>query len=202
MVSMDISLSDDELVALAVMKGGRWPSVLPTVEVESGEDLFAASFRGVRSLRCRRLLDEDGVLDGEVATIQSLSNAEAMTVVYPALHNYERAAWTMSSTHFRVGDQWLIDGVDGIGAHEFGIVTTEERREALRALLSSVTVSSRDTSNPWIVVAEIRGGRPVSAVVAGSGGVRSVGLVVGGDGSVVEASSTDISLDQALEMLS
>lgn len=48
-----ITLTDDEVVAVAVAQGGAWRGPLPTVEDAESGALLAAAARGARSLRVR-----------------------------------------------------------------------------------------------------------------------------------------------------
>lgn len=53
---MTTRLTDEEALALASLLGRSWPSVLPTVDVTSSEDVAHAIRRGVRSLGVRQLV--------------------------------------------------------------------------------------------------------------------------------------------------
>ena len=53
---MTTRLTDDEALALASLSGRPWPSVLPTVDVASPDDVARAIRRGARSLGVRGLL--------------------------------------------------------------------------------------------------------------------------------------------------
>jgi hypothetical protein len=112
---------------------------LPTVDVTSTEALAAATFRGVRSLRLRDLVDGDGEPGDALSIVVDVAGRTDMTAIFLATEEFERAGWVLSSTHYPLDDGWLIEAVDGTGVHQFDSVTDVERADVLRTLVGLAT---------------------------------------------------------------
>jgi hypothetical protein len=62
-------LTDDEAAAIALVVGGAWSALLPTVDEDDENSVVPAIMRGRRSMVIRGLASEDGLLVGDAAQV-------------------------------------------------------------------------------------------------------------------------------------
>lgn len=118
-IDYEALLTDDELVALAVDAGQRWPAPLPTVAGDDVAQLSAAAARGVRSLLVRGGL-EGSEPDARLATIASAAGSDRVVAGYVA--DAAGAPIGGGVVHAAIGTPsgWLLDEIQPSGLHRFG----------------------------------------------------------------------------------
>lgn len=139
-----VLISDDEAVALALLEGGRWRAVLPTVDLHSGERLLEAGIRGRRSLSIRRDVEMDGGSGTEPGLrdlVRPAVSGEALMQGYVA-NNAARAEMTGISFSYFAGE-----GPEGLlvitrpnGVHE----VQQTAREAARSFVGAAVEAARN----------------------------------------------------------
>ena len=140
-----IRLTDDEVAALALDAEAFWPAELPTVAITDSADIFAAAMRGQRSLYTRGLLDDEGNLAPAVAELaRSCAGSRNTLSVYIGGPDLMRTDAQLASTHYRLGDEWLAEGISPLGVHEF----QRFARENQVAYLTAILVEALDTGLP------------------------------------------------------
>ncbi len=132
-----LTLTDDELVAIAIDHRTFWPGLLPTVDTESPASLEAASLRGYRSLLVRGFLGDNGrpnvALEELVGALPGRRNVVA---IYFGDDDLARSGLGPSSTHVPVGREWVQESISPVGLHAFARRTWEEELDDLRVLLA------------------------------------------------------------------
>jgi hypothetical protein len=124
-----VLLSDDEVAAIAVSDGAAWFGPLPTIDVESANDLSTASTRGMRSLALRDLLDDDLAPVAALEPIRRAMERRAAVTTFIAVEGLRPADGSTISSFFVVGeDVVVIDVTHGSGVHAVGEVSTSEAR--------------------------------------------------------------------------
>jgi hypothetical protein len=124
---MNILLTDDELVALAVEQSKAWPTGLPTVDVEAVDALYAAALRGRRSLAVRGFFEVDVSGSELLDTIRrDAVGAEGFICLYVADGDGARASGAVNINAYRSGADWLVETVSDIGVHQFAPLNTRE----------------------------------------------------------------------------
>ena len=117
----DITLTDDEAVALAVETGRPWPSGLPTVDVHSERALAAAAMRGWRSFSVRNLSADVPALARRLAPVTA---AAPRMDTYLADADLARLPSSTCSHFYALPDStWAVELTTGAGVHVFRAVT-------------------------------------------------------------------------------
>lgn len=191
-----VFITDDELVALAVAHGSAWPGGLPTVDVESEEQLGAAAFRGNRSLVVRDLGPGDvgrTALDGLAATLFAASRSIA---VYLGSERFERASWAFASMHIPSEAGWLLTTTSPLGVHKLAVAPVEDHRAYLEtvigaAIVEGPTEASDERAPAWLCVATLASDRTNGLLAAARRNEVVVGDVdyVSGKPEIVSALS-------------
>lgn len=198
-----LTLTDDELVALAVGVGVAWPSSLPSLG-DDLEELDAPAWRGLRSLKVRQMAGPGR--DGTVV------NADLLALLEPAFSNGLKAvaAWVtddglsalgFSVTYYETQGLGLLECTTSEGIHGF----SECDRETFTQIATNLaTLAHRGELDKAIGGAPASGGISL-AVPLGGGGVRSAlisqglaretgtvdgALVIGAEGALEEVIAT------------
>lgn len=133
-------LTDDEALALASLSGRPWPSVLPTVDVASPDEVARAIRSGTRSLAVRGLVTApaEGELAGDFhADVRPLvaAIAEGRTVVVlqqaQCAPPHRAGGVVVLASHDAAASQTLLDVVSPAGVHEVAEAPADLAREAL-----------------------------------------------------------------------
>lgn len=131
------TLTDDEVVAIAVDRSGAWAGALPTVDTDQAESLAAAAFRGQRSLVVRNLIDDAGELDTALAELTGPAvSSQDLVSVYLGDAEFQRASWGLATTHYR-STGWMLETVTVLGVHRLSREPVESHRTYFHALLSA-----------------------------------------------------------------
>lgn len=124
---MELLLTDDELVALAVEQSLAWPTGLPTVDVEMEQALLVAALRGRRSLAVRGLFESGTAANELLASVRrDAVGAEGFVCLYIADPDGTRATDSVNLNAYRSGEGWLVETVSDLGVHQFAPLTTKE----------------------------------------------------------------------------
>ena len=140
----EVALTDDEIAALSRRLGGRWRAVLPSLDPSDPAGLGRAVVRGERSLLARGLMaaGEEGVdLDAALANLASLAlTGEVAVSAYTADTEltFDPKGFTYLNYTEADSDDVLVEVVDAIGLHRFGLLTRTEAAEALTALTEAL----------------------------------------------------------------
>lgn len=120
---MELLLTDDEVVALAVEATGSWPTSLPTVDVESEQALLAAAMRGRRSMALRGLVGSEAP-DSELldAVRRDAVDAGLVLSLYIADAAGSRLSRGVNLNAYRGPDAWLVENVSDVGIHQFELL--------------------------------------------------------------------------------
>jgi hypothetical protein len=132
---MELLLTDDELVAVAVEQSKAWPTGLPTVDVADERALLTAALRGRRSLAVRGLVGP-AVAGNEVldAVGRNAVAAERFVCLYVRAVDGTRAADSVNVNAYPHGAGWLAETVSDIGVHQFAPLSTAEFRTLCHGL--------------------------------------------------------------------
>ncbi len=133
------SLTDDELVAIALSAEAAWPGPVPTVQVENPAELAVASMRGQRSLAVRGLVAEDGVLSDGLVRLRDVARSRtAQILVYLGDAAFAQASAAMLLAGFATDDGWLLDVITPSGIHDFRVLEAEALAAYLAGILAPV----------------------------------------------------------------
>ena len=143
---MPILLTDDEVAAIAVRAGLRWPTPLPTV-APAADSLQASIHRGIRSLVVRGL-DAEGACDEE-ALVLGAAKADSWITAYVGPGLGPAVVAGTSTFGFRVGDaHWVVDAVAPAGVHSFSTGSEDSAPNLIVALARNVFLYGiRDAEN-------------------------------------------------------
>lgn len=152
---MELLLTDDELVAVAVEQSKAWPTGLPTVDVESEQALFTAALRGRRSLAVRGLVGSEPA-DNELldAVRRDAVGADGFVCLYIADQQGTRAADAVNLNAYRSGTGWLVETVSDVGVHQFASLTAEALGTLYRGLAQAAHdrgLAGGSADSLWIV---------------------------------------------------
>lgn len=156
-----LTLTDDEIVAVAIAGSTFYAGDLPTVDSESEQALLQASLRGRRSLVARGWIDEDGELAADLTVAGGATGARSFINVFLGDKELNRVDWSLATSLYAGGVGWVIEGVEGIGLHRFARVTEHEARDALNTLVAAAFTNVADEPAPdgaWLVVSVLRDG--------------------------------------------
>jgi hypothetical protein len=132
-----LTLTDDEVVAIAIAAKTFYPGDLPTVDAESEQALLQASLRGRRSLVARGWVTEDGELAAALALAGGAAGATRFINVFLGDEELNRLDWNLATSLYPDESSWLIEGVEGTGLHRFAAATEQDARSALHALVTA-----------------------------------------------------------------
>lgn len=146
---MTIRLTDDEALALASLAGRPWPSVLPTVDTASADDVAAAIRRGVRSLGVRDLVtapaegEPTGGFDASVGPLVDALRGTTAFVLHQAqaAPPHHAAGVVVLAFGDETTSETVLDVVSPTGIHDVAPMPSDE---AHRALGESVRTVFRD----------------------------------------------------------
>jgi hypothetical protein len=174
-----IALTDDEVLALASRGGGRWPTVLPTIDLTDEAATQAAANRGARSLVARELMEPEGngVLQKPLdLLVAPVLGGKPTFGTYVADGDY-RYAPTQASTacYDSGGGACVSELVSGAGIHYLSTSTTETCLGIVRQLTSSVFESG---------LPEAAGGSDVAYAIVGPVANGSMRMAAVGRGSI------------------
>ncbi|WP_208029070.1 hypothetical protein [Rhabdothermincola sediminis] len=151
---MLLTLTDDEVIALAALSSMPWPGGAPTVEADE-ESVSFAVFRGCRSLIARGY--DPGALSDvpELAIAWEALAAPARITLYLGDDEYRRATWGFASVHHRSETSWIIETVNVIGVHRFARATAADNRQFLESLIKAArrhapTPEREDDTPVWL----------------------------------------------------
>jgi hypothetical protein len=154
-----LTLTDDEIVAVAIAGSTFYAGDLPTVDSDSEQALLQASLRGQRSLVARGWIDEDGELAADLTVARSAAGASSFINVFLGDEELNRIDWSLATSLYARDLGWVIEGVEGIGLHRFAAVTEHEAREALNTLVDAALTNVANQPAPdgvWLVVSVLR----------------------------------------------
>src|SRR3954463_15314949 len=105
---MELLLTDDELVALAVEQSKAWPTGLPTVDVQTADGLYAAALRGRRSLAVRGFFDAEAPGSALLDIVRrDAVGAEGSVSLYVADRDGARMQGAVNVNAYRSAEAWL-----------------------------------------------------------------------------------------------
>lgn len=139
-----VSLTDDEVVAIAVRAGIAWPTMLPTVDVLEPEELAKAALRGDRSLVARGFMHRVG--DGAVSLIPTVKDyinpiltRQPVLGVYVATEDLTYIPNGLTYVHYdtQTASEWVTDVITDGGIHHLSTTTGKEARETAMLLVQS-----------------------------------------------------------------
>lgn len=141
-----ISLTDDEVAAVAVRAGGAWRGFLPTVATTDPADLLAGVERGFRSLAARRLLPSGDGVDGPAVALEAIRQATGgapWVVAYAAstISLLVPKGTVVSVLAVRESSDYLIDVCLPAGIHD---LVVKPRAEAQQFVLGLVATAARE----------------------------------------------------------
>lgn len=170
-------LTDDEVVVIATMAEGFWPSPLPTVDITDEQSLLLAALRGRRSLYVRSGGAEGGAHPGaeQIALAEELVGSERFVTVSILDADLTISSTAYVSVHYPGGDSWIVESISPAGVHELDRSSMEDQIAYLAEILEAV-IDSADEDD---VVALVGFGGDVSALAVKAGGVDSVQLAGG-----------------------
>lgn len=197
--------TDDEVLAIAVDSAATWPYDLPTVDLTDPQSSFAATFRGLRSLRTRELLDDAGHLDLPGGhPVLALPGARAFLRLYLGGDDLHRRSWALDTVSVPTSAGWASDMADVRGIHRTVDLTDDEHRSGHLAMLragldetlDAAAVDADDPAGPpWVcVIAAWEGGSRLLAARAGELVERRV---EGEEVTTVRLASTSEALERA-----
>lgn len=124
---MEILLTDDELVALAVEQSRAWPTGLPTVAVELPDSLFAAALRGRRMLAVRDMFNPAAPGKELLELVRrDVVGATGLVCLYIADQVGNRMQDAVNINAFQSGTDWLVETVSDAGVHQFARLAPQE----------------------------------------------------------------------------
>jgi hypothetical protein len=141
----ETALTDDEVAALSYGRGRAWRAVLPTVDPADAEDVGQAIFRGGRSLLARGLLGdmdaEEPALDEGLATMvaTALDGMVCVSAFTGDQHlTYDASGFAYLNYRRPAAAGVLVEIVDAVGLHRFGLLDAAEAGRALTGLVTAV----------------------------------------------------------------
>lgn len=150
-----LTLTDDEVVAIAIAGNTFYAGDLPTVDAGSEEGLLQASLRGRRSLVARDWIDESGALAPELGLAVDTAGSERFINVFLGDEELSRIDWSLATSLYARGADWVIEAVDGIGLHRFAAVAESDAHAALHALAAGAYADAAEHAAPdgaWLMV--------------------------------------------------
>jgi hypothetical protein len=196
-------LTDDELVAIAVTSGGRWPAPLPTVDVADAGSLQRSAIRGLRSLFLRgALTDDDDGLHPRLARVAMAAHSDDALVAYVGDSRGDPLNGDFSRVVLRTNSGYLLDEMSGVGLHRFSwfenVPAVSGYLSAMAAVVSDRGLPSRYGSDAHLCFSAVtQRGATVLAVARGSVSRIAMNL----DGAVVSVSRGTEDVPSAVERL-
>jgi hypothetical protein len=209
---MSTALTDDELVALALIRNTAWLAPLPTVDVGDADALLAAAPRGIRSLVTRGLMSAGRGLDPtpSVDLIATLEPAFAGRLVLSTFVAQRDLAFVpegaTSAIYARDDETALVEAISAGGVHYFSEMRMNEAVSAVGEFVNGVigdgvTVRIDDgepIEDQLVLCVAAAPSSPSLMAVTGRG---TLGLVeVDADGVVSEVETPD-TIGEVLERL-
>jgi len=158
-----LTLTDDEIVAVAIAERTFYAGDLPTVDCDSEQALLQASLRGRRSLIARGWIDEEGDLTADLALAERAAGATGFINVFLGDEELSRLYWSLATSLYASDVGWVIEGVEATGLHRFAPVTEQEVRDALNALVSAALANAGEQAAPagaWLIVSVLQENDP------------------------------------------
>jgi hypothetical protein len=152
-----ISLTDDELAAVAVDAGGMWRGALPTLATDDTADLEAGVTRGLRSLVARRLVSvgvAEGGTPGALEAVRNAAGSAPAVVVYAASAGSLVVPRGTVVSVFAVRDSadYLIDVCLPGGIHDLVVRPREQAQQLVTGMVAAAEDPSRDHGDRPTVV--------------------------------------------------
>jgi len=129
-------VTDDELVAIATQYQRPWPLPLPTVDVESADQLKISALRGMRSLLTRGGVLEGGDFQPGLARLASVVGASTTLTSYVGDREGNVVDWGFGFGAVEASDGWLVDEINALGLHRLSWADSVE--EFFMGLLGGV----------------------------------------------------------------
>jgi hypothetical protein len=173
---MEILVTDDEVVAIAIRGAQVWPGPLITVDDRSAESVLLAGARGERSLAVRGIDTES---NETVAFMRQALSSEKQLVLSARTSKGELAAGTSVLVHFRLGgaDGGVVQTLTSDGVSWFGSLNDDEFATAMRQWLADVQAmfkNERDELAEWLFLVEIGENGNRRALVVGPSGIAEL----------------------------
>lgn len=197
----DIVVTDDELIAVAVLERGALDAPTETVDLSSATARAEATGRGLRSLGLRGILtDQGGLTDEALPAVRGVT--ASATAVLAFVDEDHVAVPHEDSFWFRrhADGGWVAQTVAPGGVHRFALCSGEEAFGLIADLLSSRAAVTQDVSLCAVVRSESGGAR--GGLVARDGRVNVMVRSADGDLTEGEGTSSDpVDLRRELERL-
>lgn len=189
-----LTLTDDEVVAVAIAERTYFIGDLPTVEADSEQDLLRAALRGRRSLIARGWIGDGGDLAEELAPVRDAVGASGFVNVFIGNDELSRLDWGLAASIYPHAAGWVIDGVDGAGLHRLARTSKREACDALNALVSAAFAGGDEqplAEGAWLIVSVLKGDSS-RLLATRPGAVRSASIQDSRLSPWVTASAADV----------